>query len=184
MCNNVIILNFSGRNNGNCNAIGQFIEAYHEKANILSYNVGECWSACGGCDYECLKPEVRCPSLTEQQRTVMDDTMQADIIYFLVPNYCGFPSANLYAFNERIVGYFNMDRIMLGQYQKIHKKFIVVSNTENPSFAQILQQHAKEPDILYLKTSAYQKKSIAGDILTSETAQADLKAFLDKSCIR
>ena len=34
--------------------------------------------------------------------------------------------------------------------------------------------------MLFLKTGAYQKKSIAGDILTAEKAQEDLKAFLDK----
>ena len=180
MVNNVVILNFSGRNSGNCNAIGEFIKDYHKNANILSCNVGECWSPCGGCDYECLKPGVQCPVLTEQQRNVMDNALDADLIYYIVPNYCGFPPANFFAFNERSVGYFNMDRVKLGQYANIRRKFIIVSNTENPSFIQAMQQHSKEPDMLFLKTGAYQKKSIAGDLLTAEKATEDLKAFLDK----
>ena len=180
MCNNVVILNFSGRKNGNCAEIDRYIQEYHKNANILSQNVGECWSPCGGCDYECLKPGKSCPILNDRQRQVMDAALQADILYFIVPNYCGFPSANFYAYNERSVGYFNMDRVKLKQYMDIPKKFIIVSNTENPAFEQAMQQQSKEPDILYLKTSAYQKKSIAGDLLTNEKAQLDLKAFLDK----
>lgn len=180
MVNKVVILNFSGRNTGNCNAIGEFVENYHKNSNILSCNVGECWSPCGGCDYECLKPGVICPVLTEQQRNIMDAALSADLIYYIVPNYCGFPPANFYAFNERSVGYFNMDRAKLGQFMNARKKFIIVSNTENPAFLQAMQQQSKEPNMLFLKTGAYQKKSIAGDILTAEKAQEDLKAFLDK----
>jgi multimeric flavodoxin WrbA len=177
---NVVILNFSGRNAGNCNEIGEFIKEYHKNANILSCNVGECWNPCGGCDYECLKPGVQCPVLTEQQTQVMDAALAADLIYYIVPNYCGCPTANYYAFNERAVGYFNMDRTKMGQFANVRKKFIIVSNTENPAFALAMQLQSKEPDILYLKTSAYQKKSISGDLLTAEQAQEDLKAFLEK----
>ena len=178
--NNVVILNFSGRNVGNCSEISKFIEEHHTNANIFSHNIGECWNPCGGCDYECLKPGLECPVLTEQQRKIMDSAMQADMLYYIVPNYCGFPSANFYAFNERSVGYFNMDRAKLGQFMSVRKKFIIVSNTENPAFTQAMQQQAKEPDMLFMKTSAYQKKSIAGDILTSEKAREDLKTFLDQ----
>ena len=178
MVNNIVILNFSGRNGGNCGEIGRFIEQYHENTNIYSHNVGECWSPCGGCDYECLKQGVHCPVLTEEQRKVMDAIINADIVYYVVPNYCGFPSANFYAFNERSVGYFNLDRELTSRYRNVRKKFIIVSNSENPAFLQAMQQQAKEPEILYLKTSAYQKKSIAGDLITSEKAQNDLRAFL------
>ena len=179
MSKNVVILSFSGRKEGNCAEIGRFIAQYHTNSNILTYNVGEYWTACGCCNYECLKPTETCPALTDVQRQIMDEVMSADMVYYIVPNYCGFPSANFYVFNERSVGYFNMDRAKLKHYMDIPKKFIIVSNTENPSFSQAMQQQAKEPDMLFLKTSAYQKKSTAGDLMMSEKAQEDLKAFLD-----
>lgn len=178
MDSNIVILNFSGRNSGNCAEIGRFIKKIHKNTNIYSYNVGECWSPCGGCDYECLKPGLRCPVLTEEQRKIMDSIVNADKVYYVVPNYCGFPSANFYVFNERSVGYFNMDRELMGRYMNVRKKFIIVSNSENPAFLQAMQQQAKEPEILYLKTSAYQKKSITGDLMTSEKARNDLETFL------
>ena len=181
MSKKVVTLNFSGRKDGNCAEIGRFIAQYHANSNILAYNVGENWTPCGSCNYECLKPGEACPALNDRQRQIMDKVLNADMVYYIVPNYCGFPSANFYAFNERSVGYFNMDRTLLKQYMDIPKKFIIISNTENPAFLQAMQQQAKDPDMLFLKTSAYQKKSTAGDLMTSEKAQKDLKAFLDSN---
>lgn len=180
MAKNTVILNFSGRNTGNCAEIGCYIANYHDNANILSYNVGEYWTPCGKCNYECLKPNMLCPALTDAQRQIMDAIMDADIVYYVVPNYCGFPCANFFSFNERIVGYFNMDRALLNQYKELPKKFIIVSNSENPIFVHAMEQQSKEPNILFLKTSRYQKNSYAGDLMTSHEAQKDLTAFLSK----
>lgn len=59
----------------------------------------------------------------------------------------------------------------------VRKRFIVVSNTEG--FEQAMQQQTKgKPEILYLKTGKYKKQSIAGDLLDSVEARADLDAFL------
>jgi hypothetical protein len=135
---------------------------------------------CHDCNYECLTPGVVCPNVTDHQKEIMDAVCGADLVYYVVPNFCGYPCANYFSFNERTVGYFNMDRELSGKFMAVPKRFIVVSNTEGDNFVNPLKQQTKEaPQILYLKTSKYRKRSTAGDILDSEEAQQDLKAFLE-----
>lgn len=178
----ITILNFSGRNNGNCVAIKRYLINKCEHLNVYSYDVNNHFSPCGNCDYECLRPGVSCPNLSDNQREVMDVVCSSDLVYFIIPNYCGFPCANYYAFNERSVGYFNLDRSAMQRYMAVKKKFIVVSNTESEQFTQAMRQQTDdEPDILYLKTQKYGKRSIAGDLLDSEAARADLNAYLTRA---
>lgn len=111
----------------------------------------------------------------------MDSIRCSDLVYYVIPNFCGMPNAVYYAFNERSVGYFNMDRARMNQYMAVKKRFVIVSNTESTMFVDSMrQQTTTDPKILYLKTGRYQKKSIAGDMMESAEAQADLKAFLNR----
>ena len=180
----ISVINFSSRENGNCKAVSSFIaEHYAEKyqTNVLIHSVdGSVFDPCGNCDYECLKPGLECPRLKETQKQLMDTLCCSDQIYFVVPNYCGYPCGNYFAFNERTVGYFGMDRSKKANYLAIPKKFILISNSQNNNFLNAMrQQTACEPEMLYLMTSKYQKRSIAGDILTAKAARADLRAFLE-----
>ena len=113
------------------------------------------------------------------QKAMYDSICNADVVYYIIPNYCGFPCANYYAFNERSVGYFNLDKVLLERFMSVKKRFIIVSNTEGQNFEHAMMQQAKEPEIMYLKTSKYGKKSIAGDLMESEAAKADLLTFLN-----
>lgn len=180
MNGNVVILTFSGRNNGNCAKISEYIEQFYNRTNVYTVQIdSKAFAPCGGCDYECLKPELVCPMVSERSKEIMDKICNSDITYFIVPNYCGYPCANYFAFNERSVGYFNLDRVRMNQYMNVPKRFIIVSNTEGNNFEAAMQQQTIEaPKILYLKTGKYQKQSIAGDLLTSEAAKADLESFL------
>lgn len=181
MNNNVVILSFSARANGNCTKIADFITEYHKRTNVRLFVIdSENFSPCGACDYECLTAGKLCPKMNTQHRQVMDAICESSITYFIVPNYCGYPCSNYFAFNERSVGYFNMDNELLNRYMSAPKRFIIVSNTDSDNFANAMrQQTTDEPDILYLKSGKYQRQSTAGDILESEAARADLKAFLD-----
>ena len=176
----VVILSFSGRNGGNCDQISNFTEQFYIRTNVLSYKIDvENFGPCGGCSCECLTPGAVCPKLTQAQKKIMDDICDSDLVYFIVPNYCGYPCANYFAFNERSVGYFNMDKDLMERYMNVRKRFIIVSNSEGSNFEDAMRQQTNEdPEILYLKTRKYQKQSIAGNLLTSEAAKADLKAFL------
>lgn len=177
--NNIVVMNFSPRTSGNCADICRAIQEHYTNTNIRLFNVSEHVVPCSHCNYECLTPNAVCPQLTDGYTDMMDAIRSSDLAYYVIPNFCGMPNAVYYAFNERSVGYFNMDRAVMDQYMDVCKRFIVVSNSENHTFEEALrQQTGMDPEILYLKTSRYQKKSIAGDMMQSEAAQADLLEFL------
>lgn len=181
MCQKVTIFNFSPRSGANCAKIANFISNYHGESNAVIYHItAENCPSCGGCNYECLTPGAQCPSKPDLLIRGLDDACASDLIYYIIPNFCGYPNANYFAFNERCVGYFGMDRQLRAGYMKIRKKFIIVSNTENDNFKNAAQQQtAAEPEMLYLKTGKYHKRSTAGDLMESDEAKADLQAFLN-----
>lgn len=177
MSEKVVILSFSGRKDGNCRKTSKFILNYYGNGRVFC--ISDRFLPCGNCDYECLKSGVRCPGLQEAQIEVFEAVMDADIVYYVIPNYCGFPASSYFAFNERSVGYFDGDERLLDKYMTVKKRFVVISNSEE-NFAEALrQQTSLEPEVLYLKSSKYQKRSIDGDLMDSGDARQDLKAFLD-----
>ena len=173
----VTILNFSDRKDGNCATIVRYISDSCSNSNICVYSISEYVQPCADCNYECLRPAERCPNYATIKE-VMDRVMESDLVYYIVPNFCGFPCANYFAFNERTVGYFNLDRDLMKKFMSICKKFIVVSNSENEMFYNAMAQQSANPQILYMKTSKYGKRSIDGDMLDSDEAKADLDGFL------
>ena len=177
MGNNVTILSFSNRNDGNCAKISQFIANFYKQTYVRSYFI-DC-KPCGNCNYECLGTDGVCPGLDTEQVKMMDELCGSDLVYFVIPNFCGFPCANYFAFNERSAGYFGSNRGKRQQYITIPKRFIIVSNTEG--FEKALQQQTNSaPVCLYLKSGKYGKRSTAGDILDSEEAISDLLKFLEQ----
>ena len=178
----IVLIRFSSRINGNCQAIANHILEYYGAEQVQSYTVNSTVTdPCGNCDYECLKPNVTCPNISTQQSAIMEAISNASLAYFIIPNYCGYPCANYFAFNEKSVGYFNMDRASMQKYMRVPKRFIIVSNSESKTFVEAMRQQTDvDPDILYLKTGKYQKRSIAGDLMESDEAQADLDEFLDQ----
>lgn len=180
MKKNITILSFSGRTNGNCAGVSSYLKNYHSQTNVRHFVIHDLLP-CGNCNYACLRPNIRCLELSAEYIEAMDAACSSDLIYYVLPNYCGFPCAAYFSFNEHSVGYFNLDRGLLNRYMAIKKRFIVISNTETDQFKSALQQQTiEDPEILYLKSSKYKKNSIAGDLLSSEEAQNDLKAFLDR----
>lgn len=176
----ITILSFSSREHGNCANISNYISNYFQ-ANVRSYIIdGESIQPCGKCDYQCLKGGEVCPRLDDRLKEIMDAVCSSVMVYFVVPNFCGYPCANYFAFNERSVGYFGMDRTKMKAYMDVPKRFIIVSNTEGFEAA-MRQQTNTEPDILYMKSGKYKKRSIAGDILESDEAKTDLEQFLAKA---
>ena len=178
---NITILNFSGRNSGNCAKIADHIEVHCTSTFVRKYTIDQQISPCNGCDYECLRPGVKCPNTSEYQELIMQAILHSDLVYMILPNYCGFPCANFLAFNERSVGFFNLDRALMQRYMSVKKRFIIVSNTENEVFQKAMEQQTKDaPEVLYLKTAKYGKHSITGDLMDSAEAVADLDGFLIK----
>ena len=122
MTKNIVLIQFSSREDGNSTKIQRYITKYYNNTNVTSIAISsQNLSTCGNCDYECLKVGEVCPHRNRFLVETMDAIISSDIAYFIIPNYCGFPCANYYAFNERSVGYFNMDRKLLEKYMQVQK---------------------------------------------------------------
>ena len=52
-----------------------------------------------------------CPNFSETQLQIIDTICDSNLAYYFIPNYCGYPGANCFAFHERSVGYFALDKI-------------------------------------------------------------------------
>ena len=127
MNNYVTILSFSARDGGNCAQIMDHIANFYNQTNVCCCKITEeQFGPCGKCDYECLRPERECPNMSAEQKKIMDTVCRSSIVYFIVPNYCGYPCSNYFAFNERSVGYFNMDKAKMETYMNIPKRFIAI----------------------------------------------------------
>ena len=178
----IVIMDFSPRKGGNCAKIAEKIKEIHNRTNVHVFKIDlNNFAPCHNCNYECLTPEAVCPIRTEYQMQVMQTACESDLIYYIVPTLCGYPNATYFAFNERTVGFFNMDRALTKQYMSVPKRFIVVSNTENDNFRNAMQQQtAEEPKMLYLKTGKYKRRSTAGDLMDCEEAVNDLSAVIEE----
>ena len=181
MVKNIVLIRFSSRDAGNCAAISKHIQKVYANHNISVFTLDvNAVQACSNCNYECLMPGQTCPNLSIQQRAAMDAICEADLAYYIIPNFCGNPCANYFVYNEKCAGYYNGDRALMQKYLITPKRFVIVSNTESITFENAVRQQIKgEPEILYMKTSKYGKRSTAGDMLESENAKADLDAFLN-----
>lgn len=176
---NLIILNFSSRNNGNCASVAEAVANQFDRTNVQIVSVCRYFRPCSDCDYECLRNGAKCPSMDRGADAVMQAVCDCDIAYYVIPNYCGVPCSNYYAFSERSVGWFNGDREKMARYMSVDKRFIFVSNSMNEAFTNVVKQHsAGKSDVLQLASRKYSKRSIDGDILGSEEAMADLVRFV------
>ena len=182
MKKNIVLIRFSSRESGNSSAIINYLTTYYRSESIRNFTVDSTMiRPCDNCGYECLHLDKTCPNLTQFYKTMMDCICSADLVYFVIPNYCGYPCSNYFAFNERSVGYFNLDRALMQKYMNVNKRFIIISNSIGEPFISAMKQQVDgEPDILYLRSDQYAKKSIDGDILDSDAARNDLNDFLNQ----
>lgn len=110
---------------------------------------------------------------------LLEAICSSEMAYFIVPNYCDYPNANYFIFNERSNCFFQGREALLEQYLNVPKKFIVVSNTLSDHFREAFsQQTDEEPQLLMIGAKEFGKRSIDGDILPLEAAERKIKAFL------
>ena len=111
---------------------------------------------------------------------MLEAIMHSEMTYFILPNYCDYPCANYFAFNERSQCFFQGKPELLDAYLKVPKRSIVVSNTNSEHFAEALSYQAdREPEILFLSAKKYGKVSIKGDLLTDENVKQAITAFVN-----
>lgn len=174
------IISFSSRDGGNCEQIGEFIYSNYNRTNVSLYKFSELMiHSCGNCRYECFVDNKACPYIDDDEFGLLDAICCSNLTFFIVPNYCDYPCANFFIFNERSLCSFQNHPEKLDQYLSVKKKFIVVSNTGIERFTEAFTQHTNgAPDVLVLSAKTFGKRSIDGDIMKSEQAKAVLTEFL------
>lgn len=174
----ICIVSFSARKNGNCAGISEFVCTLLPGAQVYSF-ADFAIHPCGGCDDECFQRRDLCPWIQDQEYGLLDAITHSEQTYFILPNYSGYPCANFFIFNERSLCYFQGREDLLEAYERVPKRAIIVSNTDAGQIRDALRYHADDDmPTLVLSASAYGRKSISGDLMTSEAAVADVKRFV------
>lgn len=174
----VCVVSFSSRKNGNCAKISDLVCTQFRNVSRFDFSDFEI-HPCGSCEYECFTDASRCPWIHDREYELLDAITRSEQTYFILPNYCGYPCANFFIFNERSLCYFQNNAELLDAYERVPKKAIVVSNTDGENISAALAYHGLEvPQILFLSAKRFGKSSIGGDLLTSVQARADLKQFI------
>lgn len=174
----VCIVSFSSHKDGNCAHIGDFVNSMYPNAKRFYFSEIKL-NACGDCSYQCFVNGNKCPFANDKEMEILDAITNSQLTFFIVPNYCDYPCSNYFVFNERSLCYFQNNESLLNRYLNVSKKFIVVSNTNKDNFkTAFAYQTNGKPQILFLSSKKYGKKSIDGDLLSSKEAIEELKKFL------
>ena len=176
----ILVLNFSGRENGNCENIAKVIQEELKNVEVINFNQINIFP-CSNCNYECFKNKNECPYIIDDAIELYEKITNSNLVYYIIPNYCGFPNSNYFIFNERGCSYFNGDKELMNKFFNINKKIIVVSNSNQEGFKNILKSNVKdESNILFLSTRKYNQNSIDGTLMNIELAKQELIQFIKK----
>ena len=180
----ICLISFSSRPNGNCGrTAGMLHQKYGERSVLYDFSTFTI-TPCGRCGYECFQAREDCPYCNDPEYTVCSAIAGSGLACFIVPNYCDYPCANFFAFNERSQCYFQHHPALLTQYLSVKKKFIVISNTGRENFTTAFRYHVAEgvePDILFLSAKRFHKTSIRGDLMDAPEARAAVLQFMSSA---
>lgn len=177
------IVSFSGRRAGNCSAIAQvLLKAMSGQGEVKYYDFSALrLTHCGQCGYECFRDRALCPYFSDPAFEIYDAVVHSATSYYIVPNYCDYPCANFFIFNERSQCYFQHCPELLEQYERAPKKFIVVSNTGRDNFMAAFRYHTGDtpPKALFLGARSFGKVSIDGDLMDVPEARKAVLRFMN-----
>lgn len=146
-----LILNFGGRKEGNCQIITNTIFKLFKNDEIKILNFTELnIHPCNRCNYECFKSNDYCPYYHDDVKKIYNLIFEYDFIYYIVPNYCDYPCANFFIFNERSNCIFQNNEVLLDIYLSKRKKFIVISNSNEENFRKAFVYHTTIVLMFYL----------------------------------
>lgn len=178
----ICVISFSGRSGGNCSAIARAVLDALPGGDVRYFDFSaRSVSPCGGCGYQCFQARERCPYFGDPAFALYDAVTHSGLSYFIVPNYCDYPCANFFIFNERSQCYFQGHPELLEQYEAVRKKFIVVSNTGRDNFTAAFRYHTGDtpPDVLFLSARRFGKVSIQGGLMDAPEARDAVVRFMD-----
>ena len=179
----ICIINFSGRENGNCSDIADVIvQAECDEHDVTRYDIYALeMSPCGGCVYDCFENSANCPYIDDDIYKIYASICSSDMVYYIVPNYCDYPNAFFFIFNERSQCFFQGKPDKLEQYANINKKFIVLSNTEKENFRHAFKYHVSESssvDALFLSAKSFGMNSTNGRLMKSNEAKQIVEEYI------
>lgn len=125
-----LAVSFSGRKDGNCDRIAKYISG---EGDLVLFMREISTQPCADCGYECMSG--RCRYRDDGIYSFFDKISAADRIFYIVPMYCGNPSALYFILNERCQDYFMHHE---SQYEKILEKLYIIgvygSSEDSPDF--------------------------------------------------
>lgn len=126
----IMFISFSGRDNGNCSEVAQYLINKNDKL-ILFKDVF--YNPCSKCNYECFNSI--CKYRYDDVYDLLESTNNYKKIVFIVPMYCGNPSSLYFILNERMQDYFNHNEDKWDSFNnKLHFICIYGSDKETPLF--------------------------------------------------
>lgn len=173
-----LILNFSGRRDGNCYSLARLVRELTGEGQVVDF-CGLDPQPCGKCGYECFRGG-ECPMAEDGLPGLYEKIAGAEEVVFLVPDYCGYPCANFFIFNERGCSYFAGRQDRLDRFLCIPKRFVVVSGSESGAFRDAFRYLIAEgePRVLYLSARKYGRDSLAGDLVRVPAVAEAVREFL------
>lgn len=112
-----LIISFSGRENGNCDQIAQYIASDSDRiVPFRELNVHPCY----GCGYECFSGE--CKYRADDIYGLYSNMCNYKKVILIVPMYCGNPASLYFIFNERCQDYFMHN----DTYEEIIKRLYII----------------------------------------------------------
>ncbi|MEN6470602.1 MAG: hypothetical protein ABFC62_03955 [Clostridiaceae bacterium] len=178
-----VIMSFSLRDGGNCEGILSCVhEVLKGMADVVSFERPRI-TPCGGCGYRCFG-EPGCPYDADDAQRMYEAVCQSELAVYIVPNYCDYPNACFFAFNERGQSFFQEHDERYDAYLRCKKLFLAVSNTEKENFERAFSYHVppdEKPEILFLRAQQYGSRSIDGNLMEAPEAREAIARFVRKA---
>ena len=172
----LISIDFSGRDNGNCqksqNIIGEELRKSGFVLDILKiskYHI----SPCSNCKYECFSKGRCC--IQDDYDILINKIINYESALYVIPNYRGHASSLYHIYNERMEG---LDKEIKLKIKNIKKYIIIIGNLNvgaDMAAHEILYDTGNDiiqNEVLSLSSREYSNKSIDGT-LTSITDVKD-----------
>ena len=172
-----LIISFSGRENGNCDSISDYIAS--ETDTIIFFrnlNVHDC----SDCEYECF--EGKCKYHQDDIYNLYASMLSYDKVFLVVPMYCGNPASLYFKFNERCQDFFVQNE---DSYEIIVSKLYIIGvygdRNQTPDFISCLSKWFEGTHInnhvLGIERHKY-KQRIADNILEHEEIRNMITHFI------
>ena len=174
-----IIVSFSGRKDGNCDTIAKYISS---KDDLILFMREISTQPCANCDYECMSDQCRYHD--DGIYSFFENLSLADKIFYIIPMYCGNPSALYFIMNERCQDYFMQNE---SQYERMLEKLYLIGvygNAEDyPDFLNSLVrqynfENVKE-HVLGLERHKYNQK-MKDLLLNEDDVKIKLNEFISR----